>query len=494
MKFSFILSLSITLFHATVLYAEDFVVDEAMKAYKNNNFEMATNIFLSDYGHLNNLNANDKLKAAITFSKNLKIYREIYEKSLLAQIAYLKPLIDSLNNNSSAYAALYLAEAYYLQGDFNSSETLYKNINQQRITDESEKKHYHLLGALISHRSKRMSEYINHRSSFNNKNRLDQLFLNYIDIELFNKNHLTIEDLSVFISEDRQKETNSIDQNIHYILKAYIAQNRLDLAAARIVKLNKQQPVFAEQLSETKVIRFYDLALTHTLSIFYYEMSKHLLEKIENHEKLGDIANFYLSDLELVLANKESANKYQDRVKHLTLLPKTLTNMIDIRSAAHGYLAGDHNRAYQALELAVDNLKKDPSLSAEAVLMCIYIRANCPTIVKSARLMAESGTSERYTELSLNVGRYFLFKNEITKAKRLIEGALLKSDNNNISGNDPILLINLAEVKRLNKKYSDSLQIYFSASKNYPIMRQIQDAVQGEYLYEQRNSGIPTVF
>ncbi len=481
------------LFNSTVLYAEDFVMDEAMKAYKANNFELATNLFLTDFDHLNNLGENDKLKAAITFSKNLKIYREIYKKSLLTQVTYLETLVNSEKNNSSAYAALYLAEALYLQGDLDRSKTIYGNIDQRLIVNKSEIKHFHLIGALISHQSKWMDKYVDHRSSFNINNKRDQLFLNYIDIVLFNKNELTLEDLSAFILEDQQ-QNNSPHQNNHYLLKALIALNRLDLASARIVQLNKQQPAFVEQLGKTKVIRFYDLALTHTLSVFYYEMSKTLFEKIKNHKKLGDIAKFYLSDLELVLAKKENANSYQNKVKRLTLLPKTLANTIEVRSAAHGFLAGNHNRAYQTLKQAVDNLEKDPLISADAVLMCIYLQANCPTIVKNARLMAESGTSKRYTQLSLNVGRYFLSKNEITKARRLINGALFKSDNNNLFANDPILLINLAEIKRLNKNYSDSLQIYFSAAKDYPMIRQIQDAVQGEYLHEQRNSGIPTVF
>ena len=493
MKYRLIFVTVIFFLSTTALYAEDFVVDEAMKAYQANNYEMATNIFLSDYGHLNNLSANDKLKAAITFSKNLKVYREIYEKSLLTQITYLQTLIDS-KNNSSAYATLYLAEAYYLKGNLDESDTTFRKIDRQLITDRSEKRHYHFVGALISHQSQQTDEYITHRNAFNTTNSLDQLFLNTIDIVLFNENKLTTEDLSEFISEDKQQKIHAVDQNMHHILNAYIAQNRLDLAAARVIKLDKQQPAYVEKLSETKVIRFYDLALTHTLSIFYYKMSKLLLEKLTDHEKLGHIANFYLADLELLMANRQSAENYQKKLKHLTLLPKTLANTIEIRSAAHGYLAGNHNRAYQTLEQAVDNLKNDPLISAEAVLMCIYIQANCPTIVKSGQLMAESGKSERYTALSLNVGRYFLSKNELTKATRLIEGALLKSGNNSIFANDPILLINLAEVRRLNKNYSDSLQIYFSAAKDYPIMRQIQDAVQGEYLFEQRSSGIPTIF
>ncbi|MDX1812129.1 MAG: hypothetical protein R3240_09290, partial [Gammaproteobacteria bacterium] len=75
-----------------------------------------------------------------------------------------------------------------------------------------------------------------------------------------------------------------------------------------------------------------------------------------------------------------------------------------------------------------------------------------------------------------------------------MEIALDRSAMNSLLANDPILLLNLAEAYRVNKKYSKALQVYFSLGQNFPVMRQVQDAVQGEYLFQQRSTGQSNVF
>ena len=206
------------------------------------------------------------------------------------------------------------------------------------------------------------------------------------------------------------------------------------------------------------------------------------------------MAVFYLSDLELITSNKTSAKKFKESMLNLKRLPKSLAALRDIRQNGHAYLYGKTTRAHQAWEKAVNNAKNNPAVGAEAILMCLYLNASCPTIVQTARLKAENGRSKRFEDLNTNVGRYFLLKKENNKAVRLLENALDRSKADGILMNDPILLLNLAEIYRLEKRFSESLQIYFSLGQNFPILRQVQDAVQGEYLFRQRSNGSSTVF
>jgi len=474
-----------------VLNASEFVLDEAMKAYKTNNYELASRILLADYGHLDNMSVEEKLKSAIIFYKNLQVYREIYEKLLQTQLSYLSILNRT---HGSDYVKLYLAEIVYLLGDYKKSLTYYQRINQKNIVDETEHLHYQVLGAQIHYRNDNINEFQELRTSIKNHATYNNLALAYIDEKLNLSKKVKLAEPGFAHIETMVSTHEQQDRINNILLLLYTAKNSLIEATKLITEIDKTEPVFIEKKGTTKIIRFYDPSLVSSLSLYYYKMSQRLLNQVAKNAQYKDTAIYYLSELDILLGITENANKYKNSLKNLSRLPKTLSVLRDIRAAAHSYLSGEHNRAYQSLENSVNNLQNNPTLSAEAVLMCLYLGANCPTIVQQARLMAESGKSSSYSQLSLNVGRYLLAKNETEKAYRLIDDALQKSENSNLYGNNPILLINLAEVKRLNKDYSDSLQIFFSVAKNYPVMRQIQDAVQGEYLYQQRSSGVPTLF
>jgi hypothetical protein len=47
----------------------------------------------------------------------------------------------------------------------------------------------------------------------------------------------------------------------------------------------------------------------------------------------------------------------------------------------------------------------------------------------------------------------------------------------------------LAEAYYRNKKFSENLEIYFEIGKQYPVVRQIQEAMQGIYSMEQQSAG-----
>jgi hypothetical protein len=64
-----------------------------------------------------------------------------------------------------------------------------------------------------------------------------------------------------------------------------------------------------------------------------------------------------------------------------------------------------------------------------------------------------------------------------------------KSNKNKIEANDPEMLTGLAEAYYRTKKFSEGLEIFFEMSQEFPVVRQIQEAVQGVYSMEQRSAG-----
>ena len=75
-----------------------------------------------------------------------------------------------------------------------------------------------------------------------------------------------------------------------------------------------------------------------------------------------------------------------------------------------------------------------------------------------------------------------------------LEAGRDKSRKNKIEANDPAMLVNLAEGYYRVKKFSENLEIYFEMSKEFPVVRQIQEAMQGIYLMEHKSAGDVKIF
>jgi pentatricopeptide repeat protein len=69
-----------------------------------------------------------------------------------------------------------------------------------------------------------------------------------------------------------------------------------------------------------------------------------------------------------------------------------------------------------------------------------------------------------------------------------------KSNKNKIESNDPLMLVSLAEAYYRTKKFSEALEIYFEMSKQFPEVRQIQEAMQGIYSMEHKSAGDVKIF
>jgi hypothetical protein len=56
------------------------------------------------------------------------------------------------------------------------------------------------------------------------------------------------------------------------------------------------------------------------------------------------------------------------------------------------------------------------------------------------------------------------------------------------------MLVGLAEAYYRTKQYSENLEIYFEMSKQFPAVRQIQEAMQGIYAVEHKSAGDVKIF
>jgi outer membrane protein assembly factor BamD (BamD/ComL family) len=110
-------------------------------------------------------------------------------------------------------------------------------------------------------------------------------------------------------------------------------------------------------------------------------------------------------------------------------------------------------------------------------------------VVEKAAAMVETGGSKKFSLLNIAIGKYYLSRLDHVKAVSYLEAGRDKSNKNKIESNDPVMLVNLADVYYRTKKFSEALEIYFEMSKQFPEVRQIQEAMQGVYVMEHKSAG-----
>ena len=131
----------------------------------------------------------------------------------------------------------------------------------------------------------------------------------------------------------------------------------------------------------------------------------------------------------------------------------------------------------------------DPEVLADIVLGCADAQAQCAKVLARAGQVTEAADGRRYQRLNFALGSYHLRQKDYARAIGYMEAGRDKSNKNKIEANDPEMLAGLAEAYYRTKKFSEGLEIFFEMSQEFPVVRQIQEAVQGVYSMEQRSAG-----
>jgi pentatricopeptide repeat protein len=117
------------------------------------------------------------------------------------------------------------------------------------------------------------------------------------------------------------------------------------------------------------------------------------------------------------------------------------------------------------------------------------MKTECPKVLQKATALVEVGESKKLSLLNIAIGKYHLSRLEDAKAVSCLEAGRDKSNKNKIESNDPAMLVSLADAYYRTKKFSEALEIYFEMSKQFPEVRQIQEAMQGVYAMEHKSAG-----
>jgi tetratricopeptide (TPR) repeat protein len=264
-----------------------------------------------------------------------------------------------------------------------------------------------------------------------------------------------------------------------------LIQKGLDLARKADLKAFS----YRESMSKTKIITFYDVSLLGDLSQLYLQAATAAFEKAAEDGKLRDTVNFYLGDAYSLAGNIDQSMKVTAAFISSSGMPQQYRDRAMVRQAANQYQKGRQLDAIGAWDELSKKQPEDPDLLAEILFACGRLRTDCPRVAQKSAASAEAGEGKRYANLNIALGRYYQSKKDYAKAGSYLEAGRDKANKNKIESNDPVMLAALADAYYRTKKFPEALEIYFEMSKQFPEVRQLQEALQGVYAVEHKSAG-----
>ena len=246
---------------------------------------------------------------------------------------------------------------------------------------------------------------------------------------------------------------------------------------------------YRESIGKSKVLSFYDVQLLSNLSVFYLQASLAALEKASADPQLKGFASYYLGEARVLAGNSDQAAKATAAFLASPQMPPQYKNKAMVRQGAIQHQKGKQSEAISIWDDLIRKQPGDPELLADILLTCSRLRIDCPRVAQTSAAAVESGDGKRFAVLNVGLGRYSLGKKDLGKAVTYLETGRDKGNKNKIESNDPLMLVSLSDAYYRTKKFSETLEIYFEMSKQFPQVRQIQEALQGIYSMEHKSAG-----
>ncbi|MGH8706569.1 MAG: hypothetical protein ACREVD_00715, partial [Burkholderiales bacterium] len=277
-----------------------------------------------------------------------------------------------------------------------------------------------------------------------------------------------------------------------YLIEIYLAAGALDkaLAVARAADFTSASYIegFKAAKGTAKSIAFYDLALLTDLAQLYRELARHRLEQAAADARMRPSAEYYLAEAWSGPGANDEALKFVQAFLARPQAPAQYRERARVRQALIAHRQGRGAEAERTWT-AMAEASTDAQVLADIVLGCAEVEAPCAKALARADQVAEAGDGRRTQRLNFALGSYHLRREDYARAIAYMEAGRDKSNKNKIEANDPEMLAGLAEAYYRTKKFSEGLEIFFEMSREFPVVRQIQEAVQGVYSMEQRSAG-----
>lgn len=466
------------------LYAADDGVQKASQLLDKHYYESAA-AMLRTTSAVVELPPVAALALARAYSRNAQLYRALQRSSLVVGSMYLQKLVAQKGGDRSHFVTLYYGEyltevgkaregaaqlrRFIAQKD---SVPIYRNIAQSvlSVAQKSPLPAAHSKDPLLqSQHAAIMSLTPTHRTEA--ATQIDRALADLSKINPI---------LPV------RAVTNAI--------AVYARSGHFEKAFALLGSADIGQPSYEELITKTKVVRFYDPGLLGNLAELNQAVAERQLLRVRADARYKSVAGYFL--VELYLNNEQfgSALTLLPELLAATDLPAAYRDRLAVMQAALDVRSGKVAHGNAAFAELGNKFGQDPVMLAEVLSICVRFRASCASVAVSARNLAMANQGERFRSLHFAVGEQYAAEGKNERALVELETARDKSNKNRIDSNDPLLLVRLADLYFAGKSFSESLEIYFEMSKEFPAVRQLQETGQGVYSTEYRSAGDAKIF
>lgn len=477
---------------APVLAAED-VTAGALKLYEKHHYEDAARLLRPALASMDgSRQAAASLALGMIYLRSAALYRELHRTALVIELDYLAQLKKQKTGSTSRFVDFYLGQALLEAGKPGEAATYLRRF-AERVGANSPMQAFAEIELGIAYsRQKQPQQAAGAWSNLDVGNPAIKAALAGAYAETGVQAQKPVEMADAVLQGEKLLHHAPDARMVRNLLRVYSQSGAPEKALDLIDANGLKDAVYVENLGSFKSINFYDLSLLRDMAKTHLAAALLYLEQAKRDVKTGPSASYYLADAYLQQGDAELSLRAAASFLAQVQIPQQHRDSVRLYQAGAHYMEGRRAEAGAIWQSFAE--AQDPALLAEVLQSCARTNADCSRLEKRALASAERGEGKKFFLLNASLGKYYLLKKDYTRALLYLEAGRDKAYKNKIEVNDPVMLTGLAEAYYRNKKFSENLEIYFEIGKQYPLVRQIQEAMQGIYAMEQQSAGEVKIF
>ncbi len=471
-------------------HAIEVKVQRALDQLKRNHFNFAAELRLD----LPALDPEDlssaELLLGMTYLRSAKLHDRLYDISLKANLDYLSRISAKKDKDSSRMVKLFLAESLLAADKPARAAFQYQKILKDRGMESSFRNIAKVgLGTslYLQGNGSQADRLWSGLADTGDPLVLSELAFAFIKVGLDPRRSEKLCDRALVIAGKSNKPVpiRILSNSVGVFVEAGQIKKALNLLREADLKTFSYQ----ESLGENKTLQFYNITLLKNLAAVYRKASIQYLKLASERPKPNRMVNYYLAEAFALDRNAPASSKAVDAFLSSWPLPKLQKNAASAIRAKNSFVSGRAAEGETILEVLSRDNWNDPNSLAQTLDVCSDVKIKCEEIASSAQKLLETRVDRSFSNLNFALGRYYLETGNTETAISYLEAGRDKSYKNKIEYNNPLLLVDLAEVYFKTRKFSEALEILFEMSRQYPAVRQIQNAMQGVYSMVQESAG-----
>lgn len=474
--------------------AADDVTARAMKLYEKHHYEEALHLLRPELAGMDNVHqAAASLALGMIHLGNARLYQALRQAAQLIELDYLTHLSQQKSATASRYANFYLGQI--LVEDGKPAEGA---VYMRRFADQSTQplaKAFAEVELGIAYSRQRQAQKAAQAWS--------KLDMGKPEIKaamagayavVGAQQHKPVALADAALSEARAQRYIPGTRMLRNLLRAYSQSGETEKALDLLNVSEFKEASYVEELGASKSISFYDSSLLEDMAQTHLRAAVMFLERAGKDAKVAGTANYFLAAAYLQQGNTEASLRAAALFLMQVQTPPQYRDIARVYQAAAQYRSGQRAQAVATWQSLAETAGQDTALLAEVMQACVQAGADCTKLEKLALATVDKGEGKKVFPLNAALGKYYLLQKDYRKALLHMEAGRDKANKNKIEANDPVMLVALAEAYYRNKNFSENLEIYFEIGKQYPVVRQIQEAMQGIYSMEQQSAGDVRIF